>query len=140
MKTFKEFQEILEGYKEPNLKKMKRQAGWHRYSANHIDLSKDIDRLARGKKIDSTIGYPDKPIYYRDKEGKPRRNVRHDVASFRGLENYLNKQNADKVRRGRNIEAKMKQYENDPLGYMSKSFGGPTIHPEGWKEGKKKKK
>ena len=131
---------VEEAFKEPNLERMKRQAGWHRYSAIHIDLSKDIDRLARGKKIDSTIGYPDKPIYYRDKEGMPRRNVRHDVASFRGLENYLNKQNENKVRKGRNIQAKIQQYHNDPLGYMSKSFGGPTINPEGWQDAPKRRK
>ena len=130
---------VQEAYKEPNLKRMKKQAGWH-LSTNHIDLSREIDRLSRGKKIDSTIGYSDKPIYFRDKEGMPRRNVRHDVASFRGLENYLNKQNADRVRRGKNIQAKMQQYHADPLGYMSKSFGGPTINPEGWQNAPKRRK
>lgn len=147
MKTFKEFQEILEAYKEPNIERMKKQAARHQskadYSRGLHTLDTERKNIYKGKK-NTDYGSNSPKGYYRSNyaKGEVRRGVDvNDLESINRFEKRQHKQNVEKPeRRASNIRAKVKQHSNDPLGYMSKSFGGPTIHPEGWKEGKKKKK
>ena len=132
---------VEEAYKEPNIQRMQKQAEKHLYRGDRPDVKLDyqIDQLSRGKSLEGT-GFPDKNIYFRNKEGKIQRNLRPDLQSIRSFENRMNKQRDNSVRRYLNVSKKLKQYHNDPLGYMSKSFGGPTINPEGWQDAPKRRK
>lgn len=142
---FKKQKKVQEAYKEPNLERMKKQAnnadiGTILKYTRHKDIQDDIDKIYKNRPAGKQ---KEIPVYYRDSSGSigRRRHPKDLLSNQNAIKFDMKKyQVAKNSRRAQNIRAKINQYHADPLGYMSKSFGGPTINPEGWQDAPKRRK
>jgi hypothetical protein len=130
MKTFKEFIYIIEGYREPNIERMDRKIEKVQKTVdNEKKYPSDLESLREPlykRKKPAAKGEPHKNVYTRNYQGKPTRNLRgHDLESVNRQEIFLNDKRSGNQKRLRKLKTKRRQYENDPLSYMSRAMGGP---------------